>query len=241
MTTTANKSYAHTLQASPSNNSQSNASRKLPSLLTGVCYPHQSIHLNADHKDGAGSDRTHGGSDALLAECELTGLLVDYLCPKLGRKPDETRLLYLLQYVWNSREEEFECTLAPLTKCHREVLYTWIDERQNIARLRSIEGSWFNAQTSELKAEMIIIENDLKFLRAKWDALKKHNGLHELSLEDFLCGTLTAMTRPEKSKEEEDKKWFREALQQLRKASSVDSRADNSSIPKAPVAGQGVY
>ncbi|KAH7108858.1 hypothetical protein B0J11DRAFT_449429 [Dendryphion nanum] len=131
-----------------------------------------------------------------LLQCQLLEKLVHFLFPRNGLRTSESVVLDYLQHVWGAHEAYFRDVMKQFFVSQREVLFLWIQERRTMSSIERI----IKGQPSACALDMVnrlLMMNELRILRLRWESLEVNDGNQVLSPEDLLCMTFAMMTNTE--------------------------------------------
>jgi hypothetical protein len=205
----------------PANLRQLDASRVLPSSRTGPLHP---TSHNTDQQHGPNSNQTAGSYEVSLEQCELLELLLYYLFPRNDKHVEDSIILHSLERVWASCQEDFKPIMKERFSDHHKALSIWISQQRKTSLLRTMIGRQPSEQTLEM-VDRVLVMNDLRALRLKWETLRVHDHGQESTPENLLCSTFAIMTRTQGLEA-----LFKKGLERLKQTSSEVWGCDDSVI-----------
>jgi hypothetical protein len=128
-----------------------------------------------------------------LLQCEVLGLLMQYLFPSSDAPPNEAFLLHKMQRLWHLGTPTFRKQTGPHYDLLTKVLHSWITERQKIAQLRYARDHTPGMPAAEMVGHLLVM-NDL---RALYLERKNTSSADGLSAEDLLCKSFAVLTNTE--------------------------------------------
>jgi len=131
--------------------------------------------------------------DLGLLQCEVLGLLMQYLFPRNTTPPEENHVLYRLEVLWHHGAPVFRKQIGSLYDLQAKTLSSWITERRKMTQLRCEFAYAPGVPAAEMVGRLLAM-NDLRVMRLKWKNMSSADGL---SAEDLLCRTFSIITNTE--------------------------------------------